>query len=341
MSAPSESRTMSLTPDSSSNIGLQGHWIQPQLTDEPSMIVTDAVPPPQSLQTEPMNISTDTDIFEERASTFGLSDDDIMSSFTTFTAKLGDSLLPRPDPYTGHAPAFGAISETGGQLAHGQFATPIQSGAPSLSPPTIGSPTTSNESQSPSPWMPWMSLEQNLLAHQKPVFGSQPSSQPLGPSQHSVPPMALNPMYSGVQQSFSMSTDQQIVEPHLLYQQGLFAPLGGPTNAGSKQGPLQADTWNQYMQYLLYQQEQDLQSSNPNIALQQQQYSQQVQVSQPPYQQSLLDPHWQATMMTMMMDPNSTQNSSRRVDRPQWINNNNDGLAFSGVAFQGQHQPSL
>ncbi|KAF9356765.1 hypothetical protein BGX34_009772 [Mortierella sp. NVP85] len=68
-----------------------------------------------------MNIlSTNADMFEEKASTFGLSDDDLMSSFTTFTAKLGDSLLPRLDPSTGHAPAFGAISETGGQFAHSQ-----------------------------------------------------------------------------------------------------------------------------------------------------------------------------------------------------------------------------
>lgn len=280
--------------------------------------------------------SMDTGMFEEQPSTFGLSDHDIMSSFTTFTARLGDSLLPKLEP-PNRVPTFGAISE--GLTTHTRLVTQIQSGVPSLSPPTIGSPTTSNESQSPSPWMPWMSPEQSLLASHKAVFESLPSSQPLPQSQNGMAPMVLHQMYPGLQQSFPVSTEQQVVGSHLLYQQGLFAPSGGATNAGSKQGQLQSGTWNQYMQYLLYQQQLGFQPSDSSLALQQQQYSQQPQVSQQPYQQSLPDPHWQATMMTMMMDSNSTIDPSGRADQATWVSSN--GLTFPVTSFQSQHQPGL
>ncbi|KAG0243982.1 hypothetical protein BGX31_010017 [Mortierella sp. GBA43] len=342
MSAPSESKVPSLTRDFSNSVSPQGQlWAQPQLTGEPTMIMADATLS-QGLQGDIMNAtSMEAGLFGEQATTFGLSDDDLMSSFTTFTAKLGDSLLPKTEPPTDCVPVFGGISQGRGHLApHGQLPAQIQSSVPSLSPPTMGSPTASNESQSPSPWMSWISPEQSLLAgngHKtlyaaQPALQPQPQPQPLQPSQPMMMhPMAL-PAYSGAQQPFSMSTDPRLVESHMLYQQGLFTPAGGATAAGGK--PLPAGTWNQYMQYLMYQQDTGIQPSNPAIVLQQQ-YSRQPQASQQSYQQAPLDPHWQATMMTMMMDSNSTIDRSGRVDHTS------SSVAFPATGFQGQHQPGL
>ncbi|KAF9127781.1 hypothetical protein BGX30_014640 [Mortierella sp. GBA39] len=114
--------------------------------------------------------------------TFGLSDDDIMSSFTDFTAKLGDSLLARGVPRfggmggttTGAAsadtvppppPGYNSFGINANQQdGNNRVAAVAVRGVPQEPPlemmivdtvlPTL-SPTASSESQSPSPWIPW------------------------------------------------------------------------------------------------------------------------------------------------------------------------------------------
>ncbi|KAF9307710.1 hypothetical protein BG003_000337, partial [Podila horticola] len=93
-----------------------------------------------------------------QSATWGLSDDEIMSSFTTFTAKLGDTLLAR-DGATNTNKADGNNTNSNSDIG---FIKPeaiqIQTNVPVLSPTLGHSPTTSTESDSPSPWTPWIPL---------------------------------------------------------------------------------------------------------------------------------------------------------------------------------------
>ncbi|KAI7832246.1 hypothetical protein BC939DRAFT_99397 [Gamsiella multidivaricata] len=296
MSAPSESEGAPQTTFQTNDSNMQTQsWLQSQMTDEPRMMVDEPMELPDGLQDSIMGMtSMDSNLFGDQASTFGLSDHDIMSSFTSFTAKLGDTLLARNDP------AFGGVSEQDGSRMRLQFmGANGTTSVPSLSPTSMErSPTIASESLSPSPWMPWVSSDQSLMAEtqkQQQAFGLQAGSQVSAEPQHVVLPMQSQSMYAGVHQTFLASTDSQMGEPQPMYTQGI------STEAGKL--PLQQqqmETWNQYMQYLLYQQEQGpLQQQYPH------QFPQQAQVTQQTYQQSM-DPHWQATMMTMMMDQNPT-----------------------------------
>ncbi|KAF9936849.1 hypothetical protein BGZ65_001990 [Modicella reniformis] len=330
MSAPPEHKPVFQVNESSNSGNIQGQpWVRSQLTDEPSMIAGDTTLL-QGLQGGITDMtSMDTDLFGEQASTFGLSDDDLMSSFTTFTAKLGDSFLIKPNSAASYAPTLGNVPEYDDHIGpHGQLSTRLQSCAPSMTSPTMGSPTASNESQSPSPWMPWMSPEQGLLARSQ---GPKSAVEIQPQTQYSVVPLVLHQGYPGVQQLFPVSTEQQVVGSHFDYQQGgLFAPSAEASNTRGKQQQQQSDTWNQYMQYLFYQQALDLQSSDPSV-VPRQHYSQQPQMSPP-------DPHWQATMMTMMIAQNPTLKNG--IDRRSWTTNN-DQTFSSGIGYQDQHQPSL
>ncbi|KAG9069554.1 hypothetical protein KI688_010458 [Linnemannia hyalina] len=143
--------------------------------------------------------------------TFGLSDDDIMSSFTDFTAKLGDSLLARGVPRfwdmggttTGAASADTVPPPPPGYNSFGinvnqhdsnnRVAAAAVGGVPQEPPlemmmvdtvlPTL-SPTASSESQSPSPWIPW----HGLSTHERHDSVANSLSGATGPG-----PMAVHP----------------------------------------------------------------------------------------------------------------------------------------------------
>lgn len=335
--------------------------------------------------------------------TFGLSDDDIMSSFTIFTAKLGDSLLARD------VPRFGGMGNTApGATSAAAVPPPLPSGYSSFGVnvnqqdnnsrvvataataggvlqepplemmmvdtalPTL-SPTASSESQSPSPWIPWHgsntheqhdlvpnslsratgpgpmtvhpfaqaqthaqhSVATTILsppqAQQHVPMSSLVMSQQQQPRHHSYPSLfPKDPRNQGPQNSAAFGMDVQSVEIH---PQGGFS-LGGQGvqggGGGSYVGEKQVEAWNQYVQYLLHQQEfsdnqLQNQGDNPMIPAQHGQHlqhhvqldpfvQQQQQVAgasisfaSPPQPSLTVDPHWQATMMTMMMDQNPTR----------------------------------
>ncbi|KAF9896682.1 hypothetical protein BX616_006958, partial [Lobosporangium transversale] len=308
MSAPSGNKTATTNNQP---------WLQQQMTDEPSLMMEDPAPLSNELQDSVM--IPDTNLFGDQATTFGLSDDDIMSSFTTFTAKLGDSLAKSP------AATLYAQQYFGGNTPESMMERPkmhVQTSVPSLSPPSLErSPTTSSDSMSPSPWIPWMSLEQSLLGNsqdqqqqqqQPPIFVNEPTTS----QQNNSMTISLQQVYPsgmgmgvGMQPGFSA---QSMTEPQMIYPQDMFAAPISAVVSPNKIQQQQSDTWNQYMQYLLYQQQGLAFTSDPQQAQQQQQqgqfaagqqaYLEQSQMGSQPY--PLRDPHWQATMMTMMMNPN-------------------------------------
>ncbi|KAG0320319.1 hypothetical protein BG000_003626, partial [Podila horticola] len=253
-----------------------------------------------------------------QSATWGLSDDEIMSSFTTFTAKLGDTLLAR-DGATNTNKAGGNNTNSNSDIG---FIKPeaiqIQTNMPVLSPTLGHSPTTSTESDSPSPWTPWIPLnnsnsnnnthgptnnvdvaqQNNRSGVQAPHLFAQTSLFPAFP-QDIVLPAGYDP-----QQQRQQRQQQQQPPPQLNQLQ-------------------QTQAWNQYMQYLLHQQEQEGPISLP-IQQQQLLYGQ-VRFAQhnpnpnpnpspspspnPPFPSQAsgasgqgVDPHWQATMMAMMME---------------------------------------
>lgn len=336
----------------------------------------------------------------QQDTTFGLSDDDIMSSFTIFTAKLGDSLLARDVPRFGEVgdsapgaasaaavpppppPGYNSFGVNVNQqdnssrvaLAAGRGILqepPLEMMMVDTALPTL-SPTASSESQSPSPWIPWRGpnaheqhdLMTNSLsgptvpgpkavhpfaqAHtqaQHPVATtiiSPPQAQHVPIStlvmpqrqqrrQHSYPGLfPKDPRNQDPQNSAAFGLDVQSVHMHPQRGFGLGGQGVQGGGGGSYVDEKQVEAWNQYVQYLLHQQEladHQLQNegNNPMIPAQHGQHLQQhvqqdpfVQQQQqagganmafasPPQPNATMDPHWQATMMTMMMDQNPTR----------------------------------
>ncbi|KAG0008638.1 hypothetical protein BGZ80_003223 [Entomortierella chlamydospora] len=147
MSAPSEGSAAMDSTTMNNEIDNQSQsWLNLQMTEEPCMGVDNTATEFQQ-SIPPVGV----ELFGEQVSTFGLSDDDLMSSFTTFTAKLGDSLLAKSPLY---APRPGGILDNDTQTMEYDH---LKQSIPSLSPPSDErSPATSNESPSNSPWMPWV-----------------------------------------------------------------------------------------------------------------------------------------------------------------------------------------
>ncbi|KAI1296279.1 hypothetical protein EDD11_007426 [Mortierella claussenii] len=318
------------TSDNKNNNHGNQPWLQSNITEEPNAMA-DPLSFSERLQEDCMMdmAPTDTSLFGGQASTFGLSDDDLMSSFTTFTARLGDSLMARsPGAIKNHDQQLqqraGLVSYDGhGNSALKRPKMQLQTSVPSLSPSSLErSPTTSSESLSPSLWMPWTSLDQGLMGSSN-INNIQTQSHPLQQQQQQQPFFGVPPttQHNGA----AMINLQQVypdISSQMAYPQNLFIAqpdgvdgLPYPTNA--KLQMQQSETWNQYMQYLLYQQ-----GLTPSDPTQQQQFSQeracpqnphqqpQLQMVQPQqqqqqYQQGAVDPHWQATMMAMMMDHTS------------------------------------
>ncbi|KAF9351846.1 hypothetical protein BGX26_010212 [Mortierella sp. AD094] len=319
MSAPSEgSIAMDFTTMSSEIDNQSQSWLDLQMTEEPCMGVDNTTAEFQQSM-PPVGV----ELFGEQVSTFGLSDDDLMSSFTTFTAKLGDSLLAKSPLY---APKLGGVLDNDTQTMEHDH---LKQGMPSLTPPSNQrSPTTSNESPSNSPWMPWVAGHDLETGSQPQRDDVQLSFGTHQPSQQSMMALNMQRVYPGMQPTFTPSNQPSLLNTQAVYQQSLFAQGSGAGVSGDKyQQPYhhqQVDTWNQYMQYLLYQQELGLQPTDQSASHQLQQYSQQPQVSAQQYQQSL-DPHWQATMMTMMMDQRSATKPVGELDR--------------GLNYPGQQPP--
>ncbi|KAF8920960.1 hypothetical protein BGZ58_004189, partial [Dissophora ornata] len=350
MSAPSDTRIAGDACIARVQNILDQHWPHSQMTVEPDMMIDTAATLPEELQEGMMDMtSVDAGLFGEQASTFGLSDDDLMSSFTTFTAKLGDSLLANNDSSLNHnAVNFGGATESAALNTERDQPRMLQplTNAPSLSPPSLAmeqSPTISNESQSPPSWMPWTSMEASLLAgpsNQQQSFGVQAGTRPGPPLQQlGVMHVDLQQMYPSVAQTYSASVDQQLAGPPPI------CTPGGIFALGDKQNQQQNHTWSQYMQYLLYQ-EQGVQLSDQGIVQQQRQNYPQLQQQQPytlqqqlgpqqqqqqQQQQQPLDPHLQATMMAMMMDQNSNIQSIGGPYRGLWP-------STASVAYQGQQR---
>ncbi|KAG0312955.1 hypothetical protein BGZ99_009172 [Dissophora globulifera] len=321
-------------------------WLQSQLTEEPDMMMDDISTPRGNTL---IMTSMDANLFSEPMSTFGLSDDDLMSSFTTFTAKLGDSLWAQSEMSLNQPMNLGAMSEDSDSTsttAHPRMQ--LQTNLPSLSPPSLKySPTasTASPSLSPSPWMPWTTIDRTIMEDpvqkQPMLFDVLVSSQPQ--SQLGVMPMAQQQIYPGISTAFPASCGQQPVDSHLPYPVEVSVAQAG---LGDKQQ--QSDTWSQYMQYLLYQQELGVQPVTAAMAQQFPQQRQQQTLPQPqaqlqpqlsqshaPSQQyyQAPDPHWQATMMTMMMDQSSTMGPTKGHEG-LWSNH---ALAVvPGSTYQGQ-----
>ncbi|KAG0378950.1 hypothetical protein BGX24_002283 [Mortierella sp. AD032] len=349
---------------------------------------------------------------QHQDTTFGLlSDDDLMSSFTIFAAKLGDSLLARdnfiherggpsshqPQPSYGYNNTFDSTVVHNQQGSNNRSGVQLQTQEPPLEMmmvdtalPTL-SPTASNESQSSSPWIPWHSgrgngQEQDLVANSFRGGGAvavhpfaqaaQPATALLPPQPHqgashvSISSLVTNPQQQQQQQAYqTMFTkdprDQSLHYHHHPSAASAFglgvqsvqihpqAGFGGGVagmcqgSSGSNVGEKQVEAWNQYVQYLLHQQEMAFNvgdtlspphqhpQQHPQQNVQQvlfgQQQQQQVGAglsymnsdgpgpgpgpghpthpdatqNQPPSIQPM-DPHWQATMMTMMMEKNPT-----------------------------------
>ncbi|KAF9161156.1 hypothetical protein BGX21_008081 [Mortierella sp. AD011] len=329
MSAPSEGSAAMDSTIMNSEIDNQSQsWLNLQMTEEPCMgIDNTATEFQQSIP--PVGV----ELFGEQVSTFGLSDDDLMSSFTTFTAKLGDSLLAKSPLY---APKSGGILDNDTQTMEHDH---LKQSIPSLSPPSDErSPATSNESPSNSPWMPWVAGHDLVTGPQSQQHDVQLSFGVHQPSQQSMVTLNMQRVYPGVQPTFTPSNQPSLLNTQAVYSQTPFSQGNGVGVYGDKsQQPNhrhQADTWSQYMQYLLYQQELGLQPTDQSASHQLQQYPQ-PQVSAQQYQQSL-DPHWQATMMTMMMDQSSVTKPSGEFDRGMSTN----VTLQPGLNYPGQ-QPSL
>ncbi|KAG0277920.1 hypothetical protein BGZ96_002650, partial [Linnemannia gamsii] len=343
---------------------------------------------------------------DQQDTTFGLSDDDLMSSFTIFTAKLGDSLLVRDVSRIGGMAVQGAAPLgynnsifTGSNIHVSQqdnnnrmtvaAATeaavqelPLEMMMVDTALPTL-SPTASSESQSPSPWIPWHgagapvggSYEKDLVANSLQGTVGPMTVHPFAQAQHPVaatlfppqPPPPAGEQPHAPMSSLVMPQQQQVYSSLLpkdprdqvppqhypspsfvfgsniqsvqIHPQGCFGTdvhaegAGAGAGARSQVGEKQVGAWNQYVQYLLHQQEfadhrhnqqgppfippqhgQHLQQQQPQHQVQQDPFPQQQPsdadmslASPPPPQNATMDPHWQATMMTMMMDQNPTR----------------------------------
>ncbi|GJJ72375.1 hypothetical protein EMPS_04732 [Entomortierella parvispora] len=215
---------------------------------------------------------------------WGLSDDDLMASLSSFTAKLGDSLLAEQrqlqdfdvqDHNSNHthnhsqnqsvnrnypnlpSEQIGGVSVTMMGLSTPALAPPM----PIFSPPSLAqSPTTSTESLSPSPWMPWLHDNDPLLQRIANSETIQPALLPTSTSTYSQGLLIQN-------DGLSMPTKQ------------FGAPDGNP-----------------YMQYL--QTVQPLQQGAQPATLTG--YAQPTMAASN-HQTTFVDPQWQATMMAMMM----------------------------------------
>ncbi|KAG0029905.1 hypothetical protein BGZ81_003294 [Podila clonocystis] len=280
-----------------------------------------------------------------QAATWGLSDDEIMSSFTTFTAKLSDTLLAR-DGTTNIAERnsntntnINTNSNTDVGFIKPEATIKTQT-VPVLSPTMGHSPTTSAESDSPSPWTPWMSLNNNNSNNNNNSSNSNNTHDPTNnvdvTQQNNRPGIQESQLFA--QTSVFPAFPQDLVLPTnsdsqmLLKQQQQQQPQQPQQPQPQQQAllhsqPQQTQAWNQYMQYLLHQQGQE---GSIGLQIQQQQllYGQ-VRFAQPtnlnpnpnlnpnsnpnpnlsppfPSQASGagqgVDPHWQATMMAMMME---------------------------------------
>ncbi|KAF9911518.1 hypothetical protein EC991_003321 [Linnemannia zychae] len=344
--------------------------------------------------------------------TFGLlSDDDLMSSFTVFTAKLSDSLLARDNNVVveerrplqhGHYNTFGGAIVHNQQDNTNRTATAGGVVQPLVQEPQLEmmmvdtalptlSPTASSESQSPSPWIPWHSgtsahdrQQRDLVANSsqggivavhpfaqanQPTAGVLLPPQPL-PGAPQVPISSLV-MSQQTQQQHQHQQQYQTMIAKDTRDQALHHPFHHPSAAAafgldvqsvqvhpqggyavsvnsrtqgveggtgsSFIGEKQVEAWNQYLQYLLHQQEMAYNQGSPLIPQQQHlQQQQHVQLKVPfgPHHQQPqqvgtelqyvgndgppsrptnpgapsqgMDPHWQATMMTMMIDQNPT-----------------------------------
>ena len=219
------------------------------------------------------------------SSSWGLSDDDLMASLSSFTAKLGDSLLAEQrqlqdfdvqDHNLYHNPNHSqnqSVDRNYPNLLSGQIGgapvttlglhTPaLGPPMPIFSPPSLEqSPTTSTESLSPSPWMPWLHDHDPLL-------------------QRIANPETIHP-------TMLPASTSTYNEGLLIQNSGLHMP--------AKQ--FDAPDGNPYMQYLQTLQPSEQPGAQPGTLMG---YAQPT-VSTSNHQSSFVDPQWQATMMAMMM----------------------------------------
>ncbi|KAK3824067.1 MAG: hypothetical protein J3R72DRAFT_458546 [Linnemannia gamsii] len=407
---------------------------------DPMVIDGDDLPPPHS-HPHQQDLQR-----QHQDTTFGLlSDDDLMSSFTIFAAKLGDSLLARdnfvherggpsshqPQPSYGYNNTFGSTVVHNQQDSNNRSGVQLQTQEPPLEMmmvdtalPTL-SPTASNESQSSSPWIPWHSgrgngQEQDLVANSlrgggavavhpfaqaaQPATALLPPQPPQGASHVSISSLVTNPQQQQQQQqqqayqtmftkdprdqslhyhhhpsaasAFGLGVQSVQIHPQAGFGGGVAGMSQG--SGGSNVGEKQVEAWNQYVQYLLHQQEMAFNVGNtlspPHQHPQQhqQQNVQQVLFGQQQQQQvgaglsymnsdgpgpgpgpghpthpdatqnqlpstQTMDPHWQATMMTMMMDKNPTSEAIQGLgQQPGFYIANGVGIgAMAGTAGGG------
>ncbi|KAG0043295.1 hypothetical protein BGZ83_011623 [Gryganskiella cystojenkinii] len=270
---------------------------------------------------------------------WGLSDDDLMASLSSFTAKLGDSLLAEQRqqlhgtdslqnhnhnhnhnhnnsasytsntltqdktrknlhqnqntslqsqniggvPVTAFDASLGLGSSSSSQSSSSAACLGSTPQIPVFSPPSLTerSPTTSTESLSPSPWMPW-------LAHEH-----DPLLQRISNNPETIYPALMETSMAPAAHQGLLIQDSNNNEAYIPTKLQLLSRTGG----------------NPYMQYL---QAIHPSQSQPQVEPQAQQQQVPTQVTgyvQPSmtmssHQPAYVDPQWQATMMAMMMDQN-------------------------------------
>ncbi|KAF9563778.1 hypothetical protein EC968_004721 [Mortierella alpina] len=166
----------------------------------------------------------------DRPSTFGLSDEDLMTSFTTFTDRLSDSLL----------------CTTGAPEDHGGYSRSLSQrqdwvNAASLSPPSMEkSPVTPDDPLSRPAWTPLMPcMSYPTSAQQLPTVASVPSQEP----QNSIP-MAQPSIYA---KGDPAAHCFQAQAPAAQDASGSYLPLRLEDQATA--------AWNHYVKYLMCSQE--------------------------------------------------------------------------------------
>lgn len=221
-----------------------------------------------------------------QSSSWGLSDDDLMASLSSFTAKLGDSLLAEQrqlqdsdlqnfnhntsqyqhqnQNQTLHRNLDLSIDQIGGVPM-----TTFDIQMPVFSPPSLErSPTTSAESLSPSPWIPWLHDNDPLLQRTVNPETIRPDIIPIPRADGKVPSISQGLLIQGTGQSMTTKhLDVSGANPYMQYLQAIHpSQLKALTSAQAGYGPsamLMSD-----------------------------------------HKPSFVDPQWQATMMAMMMDQN-------------------------------------
>lgn len=174
----------------------------------------------------------------DRPSTFGLSDDDLMTSFTTFTDRFSDSLLSRS-----------GASEDHGNNSHSMHQRQDWDSASSLSPPSIEkSPVTPDDPRSRLAWTSLMpSLSYPASAQQLPMALPMSSPEP----QQGLP--IAQPSIYAKDESATHCFQSQAPAAQEVF--GSYGPL--------KQEDQATAAWNHYVKYLMCSQEPWDQSSLP------------------------------------------------------------------------------